>query len=393
MALGTGAGTAAVQGMDQEAGYGGETGWTAIGREARMGAGAGAAWPAELPAPAMRIMPDMRPTLLVVAPGGRAAMLAGWAERAGLRCVGCVTLDQAAERLALMSALDLILVDLRDDSGKSGPPLGQSAARALAARHGLPQARLAVLTDLAGVDCAMAWLDAPGTDMLCEPESSDIVSLLVMAALQAERSAGQPVFNDISGESDTARIEKLSDEVRRLAATIERLALDPGLIRGGESVMDRRGDYRGPDCEMGPEARFRPRERRLPGKGLAGAPSHGEIRALLRARRLRDQYLPADLFADPAWDMILDLMAARLSGQRVSVSSLCIAASVPPTTALRWIRQLTERGVFARIDDPADGRRVFIELSDEAAGAVSNWTEVVRRSGGLLASAAAGAMS
>jgi len=57
---------------------------------------------------------------------------------------------------------------------------------------------------------------------------------------------------------------------------------------------------------------------------------------------------------------------------------------VPPTTALRWIRQLTERAVFARIDDPADGRRVFIELTDEAAGAVAAWAQAVRRNGGVL---------
>src|SRR3546814_5506642 len=47
-----------------------------------------------------------------------------------------------------------------------------------------------------------------------------------------------------------------------------------------------------------------------------------EIRDMLRLRRLRDRFFPGDLFADPAWDMLLDLMAAHLSGQRVSVSSL-----------------------------------------------------------------------
>src|SRR3546814_12784439 len=66
-----------------------------------------------------------------------------------------------------------------------------------------------------------------------------------------------------------------------------------------------------------------------------------QVRDLLRARRLRDDFLPADLFADPAWDMLLDLLAARLEHGRVSVSSLCIASAVPPTTALRWIRRLT----------------------------------------------------
>ena len=61
--------------------------------------------------------------------------------------------------------------------------------------------------------------------------------------------------------------------------------------------------------------------------------------------------------------MLLDLMAARLEENRVAVSSLCIAAAVPATTALRWIKALTDRGLFVRVADPQDGRRVFIELS------------------------------
>lgn len=97
------------------------------------------------------------------------------------------------------------------------------------------------------------------------------------------------------------------------------------------------------------------------------------IRALLRARRLRDQLLPGGLFADPAWDILLDLMAARLEDRRVSVSSLCIAAFVPPTTALRWIRQLTDQGLLVRQADDVDGRRAFISLSEEGAQAVEQW--------------------
>src|SRR3546814_4614981 len=74
--------------------------------------------------------------------------------------------------------------------------------------------------------------------------------------------------------------------------------------------------------------------------------------------------------------MLLDLMAAHLSGQRVSVSSLCIAAAVPATTALRWIRALTAHGLFLRQADPSDGRRVFIALSDKAARSEEHTTEL-----------------
>ena len=82
---------------------------------------------------------------------------------------------------------------------------------------------------------------------------------------------------------------------------------------------------------------------------------------------MREQFLGQDLFADPAWDILLDLYAAQLEQQRVAVSSLCIAAAVPATTALRWIKTLTEMGLLVRTADPHDGRRVYIELSETAA--------------------------
>jgi hypothetical protein len=98
-----------------------------------------------------------------------------------------------------------------------------------------------------------------------------------------------------------------------------------------------------------------------------------EIRQVIWERRMRDRFFNPDLFADPAWDMLLDLMAARLEKHRVAVSSLCIAAAVPPTAALRWIKGLCDQGMFVRIPDPDDGRRVFIELSDEAASMMEGY--------------------
>ena len=110
-------------------------------------------------------------------------------------------------------------------------------------------------------------------------------------------------------------------------------------------------------------------------------PSVSTIRAMIRARRLRDQYFSGELFADPAWDMLLDLLLARLERRTVAVSSLCIAAAVPPTTALRWIKRLTEEGIFVRTADPRDGRRVFIDLSDEAAEGMGAYLSAVERIG------------
>jgi DNA-binding MarR family transcriptional regulator len=341
-------------------------------------------WP-DAPPAAAHIALDPRPTVLVAADSHASAQLGGWAERAGLRCVGQIALDALADRLALMVGVDLILVDLR--GADAGSALDQRAARMLAARPGLDRARLAILTDLAGLDAVVARIDSPDVELLCDPQPADIVTLLVMAALAAEAQGKDVCFHDATRDGEAARIDRLSEEVRRLAATIERLTREQDEARGGSAVMDTRDGFRAATAMAEGEPAGDGVRSAVGGHLTAAgrAPTPVEIRALLRARRLREQYLPADLFADPAWDMMLDLMAARLAGQRVSVSSLCIAAAVPPTTALRWIRQLTDRGVFARIDDPADGRRVFIELTEDAARALSSWTMAVRKNGGLFA--------
>lgn len=93
---------------------------------------------------------------------------------------------------------------------------------------------------------------------------------------------------------------------------------------------------------------------------------------LIKARGQRTRYVSAE-FSDPAWDMLLDLLRAELAGQRVSVSSLCLAAGVPSTTALRYIKKMTADGTIVRRADPGDGRRVFVELSRRSSKALRQY--------------------
>ena len=64
---------------------------------------------------------------------------------------------------------------------------------------------------------------------------------------------------------------------------------------------------------------------------------------------------------------MLDLLQAEIRQHRVPVSSLCIAAAVPATTALRWLKALVSQGLFLRRADPHDGRRVFVELAPDTS--------------------------
>jgi DNA-binding MarR family transcriptional regulator len=52
---------------------------------------------------------------------------------------------------------------------------------------------------------------------------------------------------------------------------------------------------------------------------------------------------------------------------------LCIAAAVPATTALRWLKTMVQQGLFIRRADPHDGRRVFVQLAPEASLALRNY--------------------
>jgi DNA-binding MarR family transcriptional regulator len=101
------------------------------------------------------------------------------------------------------------------------------------------------------------------------------------------------------------------------------------------------------------------------------------IRSLLRMRRNRDGFFKSSLFADPAWDILLELYAAALAQYRISVSNLCVGAAVPATTALRWIKQLEDEGLIDRRADPTDGRRQFIMLSNKGLEAMNAYFRTV----------------
>jgi DNA-binding MarR family transcriptional regulator len=102
------------------------------------------------------------------------------------------------------------------------------------------------------------------------------------------------------------------------------------------------------------------------------------VRQVIANRQARTRFFDPALFGDPAWDMLLDLTAAQGEGAQVSVTSLCIAAGVPATTALRWLTQMVETGIFIRVPDPADRRRAFIALSDKAVAAMAGYFASLR---------------
>jgi hypothetical protein len=106
-------------------------------------------------------------------------------------------------------------------------------------------------------------------------------------------------------------------------------------------------------------------------------------RAVYSARRQRDfHFQNNDLFAEPAWDMMLALLIDRADGKATSISSACIASYVPGTTALRWIDKMVMMGLLSREADPFDRRRSHLNLTREACEKLARALATKPRPGG-----------
>ncbi|PXA92620.1 hypothetical protein DMC47_23535 [Nostoc sp. 3335mG] len=224
----------------------------------------------------------------------------------------------------------------------------------LARRAERDRAQLVVSFGVDAIDIVTLHLLGSAATLLCDARPEERIAAIVLGAGGADRLTAP--------ERDAERLRRLNEEVARIAEALAKLAREGD---GSDGVRDRTDDFAAPDDRDGPPPPI----------------SAATVRGAIRARRLREQFFGKDLFADPAWDMLLDLFAARLEGGNVSVSSLCIASSVPPTTALRWITTLTDAGLVARQDDPADKRRAFIVLTARAVTGMQGYTEAVARAG------------
>ncbi|MGE3395982.1 MAG: winged helix DNA-binding protein [Sphingomonas sp.] len=247
---------------------------------------------------------------------------------------------------AARCAADPLLVEIGEDDADLDPFFDALVADAEALDR-----RVLLIASASLIDpiAALAW----HANIAWEFEPNEEERLAAVDALVAPAESR---FEDIGREGQQA-LQKLSRDAGRIAATLAALAEDEKLADLAQA--DDLGAAQPPPLD---------------------APA---IRAMIRARRLRDHYFGSGLFADPAWDMLLDLMAARLEGAPVAVSSLCIAAAVPATTALRWVKALTDRGLFVRVADPHDRRRVFIVLSDDTVRALASYLRAVGRAGAL----------
>lgn len=292
--------------------------------------------------------------------GGRLMRRIGWAE--------------VEEGLAAIVAAPVVLAE----AGGIAPERLDTALPAL--RHFLDTmaARAVVAFDTDQIDLvARHLIDAP-VELLCDATLPQRALALAQAALPPRLVLNDSLPDRVEDDRHPYHAqgpETDDQQIRRMAEGIAQISRITAVLLS-----------HGTPAATAPAARDLADRRR----GFGSEPAPGaqvvtpqEVRRVIQLRQSRSrffgQFIGEGLFEDPAWDMLLDLFAAELEGNRVSVSSLCIAAGVAPTTALRWIARMTDMGLFVRHPDPVDRRRAFMTLSARASEAMRAYMVAARR--------------
>jgi DNA-binding MarR family transcriptional regulator len=254
-------------------------------------------------------------------------------EAAGYRIGDRMTLSTARERIGRQISASAVWIEVDRDCGAEMDEVLDRLGERVADRAF--SAVVSSTSDL--IDPVAARVHEPAIEVIVDANDAERASAL---AVVAASNASINRLSDMATDQSAERLRQLSDEVNRIAATLARLSAGPAAAA----------------------RKFEPLQ-----SNEAPEVAADTVRAVIRARRLRTRFFPEHLFADPAWDMLLDLLQAEIAQLRVPVSSLCIAAAVPATTALRWLKTMVTEGIFLRRADPHDGRRVFVELAPDAS--------------------------
>jgi hypothetical protein len=281
-----------------------------------------------------------RPPVLLAASSSAAMMRAERTIDAhGLRIGARLPIEEALARIKTQPSATAVWLEFDRDCGSDMDELLSQVSDDVS--RGFYAGVISVTQPL--LDAVSARIDDLAIEIVVEGDEAQRAAALTIAVA----AHGAPFqISDMAADRNAERLRQLSEEVSRIASTLARLSSGPVMSRTALEPMA--------------------------GTDLPPL-SADTVRNVIRARRLRARFFPEELFADPAWDMLLDLLQAEIAQLRVPVSSLCIAAAVPATTALRWLKTLVSQGLFVRRADPHDGRRVFVELAPEASQALRRY--------------------
>jgi CheY-like chemotaxis protein len=256
----------------------------------------------------------------------------------GSSAITCRTAESAAEALQILRQtpdIDVVVSDIYMPTTDGIEFLG-TVRRDFADR---PWLQLLLVTGQASLETAVAAMRLEASDYLFKP----IEPKSLRESVQHAMTRAESVRQVRSASSDSAG----SRELMQIADTAKALAED--MRRTIEQDSSHRRESAGASAPPG-----RPEETSL-----------RTLKLLQKLQEARSSIFGEAVMPEPAWEMLAELMRARLAGQHLSVTSLALSSKSPMTTALRRIEDLIQGGLAARMPDPADRRRTYVELTPE----------------------------
>lgn len=256
----------------------------------------------------------------------------------GSSAITCRTAESAAEALQILRhapEIEVVVSDICMPTTDGIEFLG-TVRREFADR---PWLQLLLVTGQASLETAVAAMRLEASDYLFKPIEPKSLRESVQHALTRAES----VRRVRSASTDTAGAR----ELQQIADTAKALAED----------MRRTIEQDSSSCRESAGA--------APGAARPEDSSLRTLKLLQKLQEARSSIFGEAVMPEPAWEMLAELMRARLAGQHLSVTSLALSSKSPMTTALRRIEDLIQGGLAARMPDPADRRRTYVELTPE----------------------------
>jgi CheY-like chemotaxis protein/DNA-binding MarR family transcriptional regulator len=254
----------------------------------------------------------------------------------GSSAILCRTAESAAEALTILRQapeLDVVVSDIYMPTTDGIEFLG-TVRREFVDR---PWLQLLLVTGQASLETAVAAMRLEASDYLFKPIEPKSLRESVQHALTRAESIRQ--VRGTTGDSPGAReLQQIADTAKALAADMRRtIEQDSGRRDGGSTAPPPRAE----DSSL------------------------RTLKLLQKLQEARSSIFGEAVMPEPAWEMLAELMRARLASQHLSVTSLALSSKSPMTTALRRIEDLIQGGLAARVPDPADRRRTYVELTPE----------------------------
>jgi FixJ family two-component response regulator/DNA-binding MarR family transcriptional regulator len=248
----------------------------------------------------------------------------------GYSCTTAATPEAAETAFAADPNINVIIADW-SLPGENGLSLIDHMRTTIGANR----AFVAILqTGHPSVDLAVESMHSGLADFICKPATAEILE----TALDRARRKLAEMSSFAADDKVFASVQAIQDS---LNALMKKVGVEPA-----------------PNEEATTKSGEPSQERTI---------TSGDVKAIMKARRQRGKYFENDLFSDPSWDILLELTAAHLEGRQESVTSVALATSVPTSTAMRRIREMTDKNLLHRWDDPSDARRIFVALTKDTA--------------------------